>query len=246
MKSLAHERRSELERHGEYVVRANGSTGWFAIFPATWERRGKAAREGGRIGPNLVVYRTRSSNPRDHHVIPNSVVRSLLTDDTLTHSAVNGVVRWNFTLRDDQLHVSHRPGSVAVGSFLGVRLLLEDPEISLPEELLPEQRFSEGAARRILVNAYERDRGARRLCIEHHGMGCAVCGMTFAERYGPEVATIVHVHHVRPLSAIGEEYSVDPVNDLRPVCPNCHAVIHSREPCYSVAEAARLLEQQNP
>ena len=34
------------------------------------------------------------------------------------------------------------------------------------------------------------------------------------------------VHHLTPLSEIEEEYEVDPINDLRPVCPNCHAIIH--------------------
>ena len=36
----------------------------------------------------------------------------------------------------------------------------------------------------------------------------------------------VHVHHLRLLSRIACDYEVDPVHDLRPVCPNCHAVIH--------------------
>jgi len=34
------------------------------------------------------------------------------------------------------------------------------------------------------------------------------------------------VHHLVPISKIGKKYRVDPIKDLRPVCPNCHAVIH--------------------
>ena len=42
---------------------------------------------------------------------------------------------------------------------------------------------------------------------------------------GREAEGYIHVHHLRGLSDVGGEYVVDPVNDLRPVCPNCHAVL---------------------
>jgi predicted HNH restriction endonuclease len=53
-----------------------------------------------------------------------------------------------------------------------------------------------------------------------------VCGFDFVAAYGELGDGFIHVHHVRPLSDIGEEYEVDPIKDLRPVCPNCHAMIH--------------------
>ncbi|MEI8372579.1 MAG: hypothetical protein WCJ35_07065 [Planctomycetota bacterium] len=34
----------------------------------------------------------------------------------------------------------------------------------------------------------------------------------------------------------GKEYKVDPVNDLRPVCANCHAILHRLKPAYSIDE----------
>jgi hypothetical protein len=34
----------------------------------------------------------------------------------------------------------------------------------------------------------------------------------------------------RRLASIGTQSSVNPIRDLRPVCPNCHAVIHSTTP----------------
>lgn len=47
-----------------------------------------------------------------------------------------------------------------------------------------------------------------------------------SEIYGPEFGGVIHVHHV-PLAAIGEEYVVDPIRDLCPVCPDCHMALHS-------------------
>lgn len=37
---------------------------------------------------------------------------------------------------------------------------------------------------------------------------------------------VIHVHHIVPLSKIGAEYKLDPIKDLIPLCPNCHAVVH--------------------
>jgi 5-methylcytosine-specific restriction endonuclease McrA len=108
--------------------------------------------------------------------------------------------------------------------------------LPLPEELPAGQLFSEGTARQIVVNAYEREPSARKLCIEHYGVLCHVCGMSFTEHYGPDAAGIIHVHHIVPLSEIGREYQVDPIKDLRPVCPNCHAVIHARRPARSLED----------
>ena len=37
--------------------------------------------------------------------------------------------------------------------------------------------------------------------------------------------------------------SLDPAQDLLPVCPNCHAMIHQRKPAYSVKEIKALLRK---
>ena len=52
------------------------------------------------------------------------------------------------------------------------------------------------------------------------------------------MAGFTHVHHLSPLSIVGADNQVDPIDDLRPVCPNCHAVLHRREPPYSLDEVA--------
>ncbi len=39
-----------------------------------------------------------------------------------------------------------------------------------------------------------------------------------------------------PLSEIGQEYKVDPINDLRPVCPNCHTMLHKQNPPLAIEE----------
>jgi 5-methylcytosine-specific restriction enzyme A len=124
--------------------------------------------------------------------------------------------------------------------------VISEVELSplLAEEVSSEESLFEGAVRRITVNAYERDRRARSRCIAHYGTECAACGLSFEKLYGGTAAGIIHVHHIVSLSEIGTEYRVDPVRDLRPVCPNCHAVIHSTQPPLSVEEVAAMVREQ--
>lgn len=112
---------------------------------------------------------------------------------------------------------------------------------SIPEEVHHLDGLSEGAVRVVAVNAYERNPEARRLCIEHHGTACCICGFSFGAVYGKVAEGYIHVHHLRPLSEVGGEYEVDPVEDLRPVCPNCHAVLHLGGECRSIEEVRELL-----
>lgn len=93
-------------------------------------------------------------------------------------------------------------------------------EIEKPEDIY------EGAKKTIVVNSYERNREARNVCIAAHGCKCSVCGMDFEKMYGEIGHDFIHVHHIIPISTIGEEYKIDPIRDLVPVCPNCHAMLH--------------------
>lgn len=116
-------------------------------------------------------------------------------------------------------------------------------DILLPEEISETEGFYEGARKQISVNTYERDRTARDKCLQHYDTRCAVCAQDMSEIYGPEAAGLIHVHHLKPLSEIKEYYRVDPITDLRPVCPNCHAVIHRHKPPYKIEEVKGFLEK---
>jgi 5-methylcytosine-specific restriction enzyme A len=86
--------------------------------------------------------------------------------------------------------------------------------------------YIEGAKIDVTQSRSERSRAAREKCIEHHGLSCLACQMDFENNYGPLGAGYIHVHHLNPLRIIQCSYAVDPVKDLVPLCPNCHAMIH--------------------
>lgn len=114
----------------------------------------------------------------------------------------------------------------------------------IPEEIDPEKLLLiEGSVHQILVNAYERSLKARTKCIEHYGCICYVCGFSFSEVYGALGQGFIHVHHLKPLAEISETYVVDPIADLRPVCPNCHAMLHRKNPPLAIENLKELIRR---
>ena len=119
----------------------------------------------------------------------------------------------------------------------------DDSELIYPGELTVQDCAVpfEGAVSKIVVNRYERDKKARTECIDHYGCRCVVCGFDFEKVYGPIGQNKIHVHHLRPLSEIRQEYKIDPVRDLRPVCPNCHLIIHSKREPFTIDEVKEMI-----
>ena len=121
------------------------------------------------------------------------------------------------------------------GGLLGLILSL----LPLEEEML--SGLPEGALRRVEVNRYERSQINRAICISVHGTQCKVCGLDFGERYGEIGCGFIHVHHIVPVSRMISDYKIDPVNELIPVCPNCHAMLHRKDPPLLVGELKQLM-----
>ena len=113
-----------------------------------------------------------------------------------------------------------------------------------PDEVDGSVKYSEGKSKQVLVNTYERNLIARQVCLDHYGGNCQVCDFDFEKIFGEIGKGFIHVHHVVDLATIGEEYSVDPILDLIPVCPNCHAMLHRRKPAYKIDELKILLDNK--
>lgn len=94
-------------------------------------------------------------------------------------------------------------------------------------DLTSQKIFIEGKCGQVTRNVYERSDEARTICLQHYGRRCCVCNLLFEEEYGDSGVGFIHVHHLNPLHESGGEAHTDPITDLRPVCPNCHAMIHA-------------------
>lgn len=187
-------------------------------------------------GPDLVWFGETNSkigHPSIQRLLSGGKVHIFFRDDNRAPFTYAGVgrpveiedsipvkVRWSFR-EDDGAH----------------------PEFLAEEEAEPELK-PEGALMRVTVNKYERDPSARASCMKRWGTKCTVCSFDFAAKYGELGEGFVHVHHLRPLSEIGQEYLLDPIQDLRPVCPNCHAMLHRRRPAISIEALITVMAEQ--
>lgn len=107
---------------------------------------------------------------------------------------------------------------------------VQPPVIDEANDLWEGERFT------VLQVGYERNLKARSLCLEVYRHICRICDFDFAKVYGDIGEDFIHVHHLVPVSKRDGAYKVDFRRDLRPVCPNCHAMIHRRAEAYTINE----------
>lgn len=104
--------------------------------------------------------------------------------------------------------------------------------------------YTEGEQDSLTGVRYERNPRARKACFDYYGTICAICKMDFSKVYGEEFAGKIEVHHIVPISQIGKNYVVDPIKDLIPLCPNCHAAIHSKKDgVYTIEDMKKILNK---
>lgn len=118
-------------------------------------------------------------------------------------------------------------------------LPLSDSRYTNPDEVIG---FPEGSVSHVVVNKYERDPRNRRIAIDLHGTKCMACDFDFEAKYGPIGREYIVIHHTTPVSAMGEDYIVDPATDLVAICANCHAMVHRVNPPMPVSELRALLQ----
>lgn len=115
-------------------------------------------------------------------------------------------------------------------SFTGI-FELED----LPEE---------GTMRVVQITKYERNPVYRKLCLDHFGSFCQICGEDLEKKYGSIASGLIEVHHIEPVSEYTNPKVINPISDLVPVCPNCHAILHRRKPAYTPEEIKEMINRR--
>ncbi len=214
--SVVESNRKQLEAIGDYVARAN--VDWFAVFPDKLAEFEQVAAENSRES-HLIVYRTRSDDVRDHHVIPISILSDLFTKDSLTHSDVNKTIRWNVTLIDHILRVSHNDHSVDVSQYFGLPLAIELGDLATGSTQAID--LAPPATQRIASTVYRilRDTELAKQLKRDYEFRCQICGHTIEL---PDGTRYAEAHHIHPL---GQPHcGPDCVENLIVLCPNHHAM----------------------
>lgn len=110
-----------------------------------------------------------------------------------------------------------------------------------------DRTYVEGGRKLALRSVVSRDRElARRKILEtlaqRGRLDCEVCGFNFYRRYGEIGRYFAECHHLVPLA---EGESTNSLADLAVLCSNCHSMIHTSKPPFSVAELRRIVHQNN-
>lgn len=173
-----------------------------------------------------------------YYVTPERWLARNMYDEFEEYKIKHGGVR---PLNDDSKH--HKKSEREIKEWedaWGIIFERKNPLI-YDDEIQQDTVFVEGSVTSVNVNYYERNQTARKACLDLMGNSCVVCGFNFKTVYGVIGDGFIHVHHKIEISSIKESYSVDPKNDLVPVCPNCHAMLHRKKPAYSIEELKDII-----
>lgn len=102
----------------------------------------------------------------------------------------------------------------------------------------------EGERVETLTTRVERSLLNRSICLAFHGYTCKACTTNLREKYGDVAYQFIHVHHLFPAAERGV-CNPDPINDMIPLCPNCHEIAHLKTPPYTVQEITEMIHQNN-
>ena len=90
-----------------------------------------------------------------------------------------------------------------------------------------ERELTEGEKKHLEYEQAHRNPALRRACIQKYGYQCQCCGMDFASLYGEELgAGFIEVHHLKMISNFENERPDNYLENLVPLCSNCHSMIH--------------------
>jgi predicted HNH restriction endonuclease len=141
----------------------------------------------------------------------------------------------------DDAEVSAANLAASLAALVLGLLPLDDPDL---DELLDGTKaFAvEGARTQGWANRYERSRSNRALAIIAHGTACAVCGFNFATQFGSYGEGYVEIHHLTPVHLMEAERVVNPIEELVPLCANCHRMVHRVDPPISPEALKEIVE----
>lgn len=169
---------------------------------------------------------------------------SVKINDTLVDLHENWPEKWHslhirITKIEDQ-GVDFRVAATD-GAVLAAGMMLSLLNVVPIEEA---EGYADGKKITITQDKYERNPLNRELCLQANGCTCKICGFNFEKKYGNFGKGFIHVHHIHQLSLADAPVKIDPIKDLIPVCPNCHAMLHTSTPPLMPEELVRIIKEK--
>jgi predicted HNH restriction endonuclease len=109
-----------------------------------------------------------------------------------------------------------------------------------PKRTSNQQSFDEGFKNEIIREVTYRNRKIVNLAKEKHGTKCEVCQFDFAVTYGSHGDGFIEMHHLFPMHNGRRKTTTE---DLRPVCANCHRMLHRGKEMLSIEELMEIIKE---
>ena len=114
-----------------------------------------------------------------------------------------------------------------------------------------DDKVMEGKAEVKITVVKERSQRLRTAAIAHYTVDgtikCAVCGFDFKETYGELGDGYIQMHHENPVYQYSddgfEEYISEAVKNMKPLCANCHCMVHrNKSKLISITELKSIVD----
>lgn len=193
-----------------------------------------------------------------HGVIDKTVndkfIRGLRPDLTSTYDFDNLLEKWLIDDSDalSKILLKHVIDSDDRNLIDGVFRVAPDDEKLLSEEFgmdPNEKDFREGRVEFNIHLTRERNKNLVRKakekwCNDNDGIiRCTICTFSFSEAYGPIGNGFIEAHHVEPISSLLPDTIVR-IEDLVPVCSNCHSMLHRTRPWRTVEQLRDIIKSR--
>lgn len=179
-------------------------------------------------------------------------VRNLKSHDTLVRRglATNRGVRWKITAKG----IAYLKESITLLEDLIDQGIKIGPALPTDDKDISDVIIEEGAAQWREVKHRKRSAKLKRLAIEYFKriqdgkLSCVACGFDFTQTYDGLGKDFIIIHHEYPLhlrDIAGSRVQLEEgLKKVKPVCPNCHSMIH-RKPrrMLSIEQLRRILEE---
>ena len=139
---------------------------------------------------------------------------------------------WNEFWTGSEIDVARLDSEVA-GLLLPGSTTESDAGLAAEVQQSGEDYSPEGSKRFVTHLRIERNRkvvddAKAKWFVADPTMPCCVCGMSFLETYGKIGERFIEAHHKEPIASV-EQPKVPSVDDLVPVCANCHRMLHRKD-----------------
>lgn len=167
--------------------------------------------------------------------LPNSIFKSSVVKSF--RNWASEVTAFDIVGKFNKDQANNKRFEILVHSDLVPKSLLNKIDFGSSNQLF----FDEGFKKLIVRELSIRRRDVVSKAKAKHGTVCEVCGFDFTKVYGTHGLGFIEMHHLNPIKDGRRKTTID---DLRPVCPNCHRMLHKGNRLLSIDELRQIIDNQ--